>query len=92
MPYFSVVALARVFHPRVAAIPIPARIEGALHVPQARACVALGAPLLGERGALLHHALSVNFTFESIFYRRQIPSKLGHISIIHCRLALILTK
>jgi hypothetical protein len=50
-------ALARVVRPGGAAVPVPARAQGGLHVPHARpaaAGAALGALLPGERGALLH--------------------------------------
>jgi hypothetical protein len=92
MPYFSVVALAHVVRPRVVVVPVPVRTEGALHVPQARTCVALGAPLLGDEGhyCITHYLPTSPSSPSSIDAKSQV--KLGHISIIHCRLALILTK
>jgi hypothetical protein len=50
-------AVAHVVRPRGAAVPVPARAQGGLHVPHvqsADAGAALGALLPGKRGALLH--------------------------------------
>ncbi|AQK93164.1 hypothetical protein ZEAMMB73_Zm00001d009958 [Zea mays] len=52
------------------AVPILTRMEGCLHVPHARAGAAQGVP----HYYIYVHALSANFTFESIFSQRQIPT------------------
>nr|ACN27921.1 unknown [Zea mays]ACR34300.1 unknown [Zea mays] len=59
------------------AVPILTRMEGCLHVPHARAGAAQGVP----HYYIYVHALSANFTFESIFSQRQIPSKIEYTAI-----------